>query len=576
MPDWGAEVTAAQQGDLTAFSAVVRRFEDMAVGYAYSLLGDRDAAQDAAQEAFIEAYLCLQGLREPYAFPAWLRRIVLKQCDRVTRKATVATVPLESAAEVPAREPGPAEALEQQEVRRTVLAAVGSLPEHERTTTTLFYINGYSLTEIGDFLEVPVGTVKRRLHSARQKLRERMMDLVGDSLKSQAADKGFAGRVTRVLEGVSRIHWMDTTCLCFVGSVLASMQYLGEQVEKDFLMGVSGGAFKMYWIPPWSPANCDLLDIGEEPVRRTFAALGYDYTYLGNYLRNNPAYTKEFLQSRIVTSIDAGRPVIAMGIVGPPEACIIAGYDKGGDVLYGRSYFQGDSGHGDAAYTIEASGYFRTDDWYPHCAGLILIGDKRKQPSPRQVLRDALDWAVGLARVPERPCFLGPDPNQGENHPASQPQRLYSGLAAYDQMAEGLERDADFPADNVELLRFRLYAIANDGICLMECKRGAAARFCESQAALGLPGAEALRKAAELYRQEAQVWQRARKMVPWSGSPPEEIRKIADPKLRRTLAALVREAKGREEEAVAELEAARARGQGPVTAVERGSVESGA
>jgi hypothetical protein len=51
-------------------------------------------------------------------------------------------------------------------------------------------------------------------------------------------------------------------------------------------------------------------------------------------------------------------------------------------------------------------------------------------------------------------------------------------------------------------------------------------------------------------------------MVPWSGSPPEEVRKIADSKLRRTVAALVREAKGREEEAVAELEAARARGRG--------------
>jgi RNA polymerase sigma factor (sigma-70 family) len=556
--DWGAEVAAAQQGDLTAFTAVVRRFEDMAVGYAYSLLGDRDAAQDAAQEAFIEAYLCLKGLRQPYAFPAWLRRIVLKQCDRVTRKATVATVPLESAAELPAREPGPAETLEREEVRRTVLSAVRSLPEHERTTTTLFYINGYSLTEIGDFLEVPVGTVKRRLHSARQKLRERTMDLVGDSLKTQAADKGFAGRVTRVLEGVSRIHWMDTTCLCFVGSVLASMQYLGEQVEKDFLMGVSGGAFKMYWIPPWSPANCDLLDIGEEPVRRTFAALGYDYTYLGNYRRDNPAYTKDFFQSHIVASIDAGRPVIAMGIVGPPEACIIAGYDKGGDVLYGRSYFQGDPGHGDAEYTVEASGYFRTDDWYPHCSGLILIGEKKRPPTPRQVLANALDWAIALARVPERPTFLGRDPNEGENHPSVYPERLYSGLAAYDQMAEGLERDADFPADNVDLLMFRLYAISNDGICLMECKRGAAARFCEAQAALDLPGVEALRRAADLYRQQSDTWQRARKMVPWSGSPPEHIRNIADPKLRRALAALVREARGLEEQAVARVEEARA------------------
>ncbi len=557
MQDWGVQVTAAQQGDLTAFTAVVHRFEDMAVGYAYALLGDRDAAQDAAQEAFIEAYLCLKGLRQPYAFPAWLRRIVLKQCDRITRKAAVVTVPLEEAAELPAAEPGPLEALQRQEVRQTVLSAVRSLPEHERTTTTLFYINGYSLTEIGGFLEVPVGTVKRRLHSARQKLKERMVGLMEESLKQQAPDERFAGRVTRVLEGVSRIHWTDTTCLCFVGSVLASMQHLGEKVEKDYLMGVSGGAFKMYWIPPWSPANCDLLDIGEEPVRRTFAALGYDYTYLGNYLHDNPAHTKEFYQERIVASIDAQRPVIALGIVGPPEASIIAGYDKGGDVLYGRSYFQGEPGHNDSDYTIETSGYFRTDDWYPHCSGLILIGERKEQPSPRQVLHDTLEWAIALARVSERPCFLGRDPNESENHPSSYPKWLYSGLAAYDQMAAELERDADFPSDNIDLLMFRLYAIANDGIFLMGCKRAAAARFCDSQAALGLPGAETLRKAADLYRNEAEVWEQARKITPWSGSPPEEILKIADPKLRRKLAVLVREAKTIEEQAVTHLEQAR-------------------
>jgi len=223
-------------------------------------------------------------------------------------------------------------------------------------------------------------------------------------------------------------------------------------------------------------------------------------------------------------------------------------------VVYGRSYFQGDPGHGDADYTVEANGYFRTEDWYPHCSGLILIGEKRDRPSPLQVLRDTLVWAIDLARVPERPCSLGHDPNEGEKHPSSCPERLYSGLAAYDQMAAGLERDADFPAGNVDLLMFRLYAISNDGIHLMGGKRGAAARFCESQAALDFPGAGDLRQAAEMYRQEAEAWARAGRMIPWSGSPPEEIRKIAGPELRREVAAIVRVAKALEERAVQHLE----------------------
>ena len=68
-----------------AFAALVRRFQDMAVGYACSVLKDFQLAEDAAQEAFFEAYRTLGQLREPAAFAGWFRRIVFKQCDRITR-----------------------------------------------------------------------------------------------------------------------------------------------------------------------------------------------------------------------------------------------------------------------------------------------------------------------------------------------------------------------------------------------------------------------------------------------------------------------------------------------------------
>jgi DNA-directed RNA polymerase specialized sigma24 family protein len=80
----------AQVGDLEAYGRIVRRFQDMAVGYAYSLLGDFHLAEDAAQEAFIEIYLYLGRLYGPAVFPSWLRRAVFKHCDRVTRRRQLA------------------------------------------------------------------------------------------------------------------------------------------------------------------------------------------------------------------------------------------------------------------------------------------------------------------------------------------------------------------------------------------------------------------------------------------------------------------------------------------------------
>src|SRR4051812_12240308 len=88
-------ILQAKQGDVEAYSAIVRRFQDTAVGYAYGILGNHDSAKDAAQEAFIEAYACLGELREPRAFSAWFRRIIFKQCDRITRRRSFTELPLD-------------------------------------------------------------------------------------------------------------------------------------------------------------------------------------------------------------------------------------------------------------------------------------------------------------------------------------------------------------------------------------------------------------------------------------------------------------------------------------------------
>jgi RNA polymerase sigma factor (sigma-70 family) len=189
-------------GDAETYGSIVRRFQDMAVGYAYALLRDFQFAEDAAQEAFLEAYRDLPKLRDAAAFPGWFRCIVFKQCDRIKRRNSFSTVSLQVAEEQTSRALNPADAAMQSEMKDNLWQAIDSLPEHERATLTLYYISGYSQNEVGAFLDVPVTTVKKRLFSARNRLREMLLDKVENRLREQrpSRDEWFANRVMEILK----------------------------------------------------------------------------------------------------------------------------------------------------------------------------------------------------------------------------------------------------------------------------------------------------------------------------------------------------------------------------------------
>ena len=146
----------------------IRRFHDMAVGYAFSILNDFHLAEDVAQEAFVQAFSRLSQLADPAAFPGWFRRIVFNRCDRILRKKSVNTVPLDSASREADSLDSPTIQMEKKELSNSVHLAIAELKEAERAVTTLFYITGYSLTEVAKFLEIPESTVKSRLFTARR------------------------------------------------------------------------------------------------------------------------------------------------------------------------------------------------------------------------------------------------------------------------------------------------------------------------------------------------------------------------------------------------------------------------
>ncbi|MCC6802628.1 MAG: sigma-70 family RNA polymerase sigma factor [Anaerolineae bacterium] len=154
-----------------AFGELIAPFQSVARGWAYNRLGDAHLAQDVAQEAFLTAYQKLDQLRDPAAFPAWLKRIVLTYCHRATRRRSPHLLPLEDTA---APQADPAASAEDRELKEKVNRAVRALPDHERVVTEMFYITGYSQQEIAERLALPLTTVKKRLQYAREHLREAM------------------------------------------------------------------------------------------------------------------------------------------------------------------------------------------------------------------------------------------------------------------------------------------------------------------------------------------------------------------------------------------------------------------
>jgi RNA polymerase sigma factor (sigma-70 family) len=166
-----------------AFERLMHAFEGAAFHWAYMALGDAQLAQDAVQEAFITAYRNLDQLREPSAFPAWFKRIVFSQCNRLTRRVTPPLEGLDE--EVPVGGDDPAREVEDRERQAQVMEAVRQLPEHERAVTELFYLVGFSQQEIAEQLALPLTTVKKRLQYARERLKE--------TLPAQIVNQVFSG-----------------------------------------------------------------------------------------------------------------------------------------------------------------------------------------------------------------------------------------------------------------------------------------------------------------------------------------------------------------------------------------------
>jgi RNA polymerase sigma-70 factor (ECF subfamily) len=160
---------SAQTGDRRALAALFGRWNRKLIAHAWRLMGDTDAAREAAQDAWADIVRGIGALQDARAFPAWAYRIVTRRCARQihavqARRVLAAEVAAASGSEESETDAGPDAA--------KVRAAVAALPPDQRAAVALFYFEELSVAEVAVALDVPAGTVKTRLMHARRRLRD--------------------------------------------------------------------------------------------------------------------------------------------------------------------------------------------------------------------------------------------------------------------------------------------------------------------------------------------------------------------------------------------------------------------
>ncbi|MEH7250787.1 RNA polymerase sigma factor SigW [Neobacillus niacini] len=171
------------KGDQDAFAEIVEIYSNSIYQLGYRMLGNRHEAEDIAQEAFIRAYVNIKSFNQDLKFSTWLFRIATNLCiDRIRKKkpdyyldAEVSgTEGLTMYSQLSSNSPLPETELESLELQDTVQKEILKLPEKYRSVIVLKYMEELSLNEISEILDMPLGTVKTRIHRGREALRQQL------------------------------------------------------------------------------------------------------------------------------------------------------------------------------------------------------------------------------------------------------------------------------------------------------------------------------------------------------------------------------------------------------------------
>lgn len=259
-----------------------------------------------------------------------------------------------------------------------------------------------------------------------------------------------------VLYGVPKVEYGPGGCTPYPMCVRACANYLGQDVPYHFVMAASGAAFRLTWdTTSWNGGNVDVIFTFDDPnksYRTAIGVLGRSFHPIGRDGKVQP--TKEEFIAFIRERIDAGVPCIALGVIGPPEACLITGYRENGQVLLGWNFFQDNPEFG-SGITIDDSGYFICRTWWenPSTTAVMAMGDAAAPVfGPETVLQNAIEALTGRKTG-----------------------KYAKGLYAYDAWKRALLDDTQFPRNAVLPLLFERLMCQGDAMdCLMDGRYHAA------------------------------------------------------------------------------------------------------
>ncbi len=168
-------VAAARAGDPAAWDALFHRYQLPLYSYVQELTRHEQTSLDLVQETFVKAVRHLGTLREDAKFGGWLFRIAHQLGQQHWRKVhPVESLDAVLESDLASDAENPAEELLSAEQKELFLTAIDLLPDEHRAVVLLHYLEDFDLAEIAGITGVPLGTVKSRLHHARQKLRQQL------------------------------------------------------------------------------------------------------------------------------------------------------------------------------------------------------------------------------------------------------------------------------------------------------------------------------------------------------------------------------------------------------------------